>query len=320
MACEGVFQFLGERAYRRAMAVRDIPLFALVAVLWGIPYLLIAVALTGFDATFVAWARVALAAVVLCCAVGPRSLGRALRGRLPAVCAFAVVQFSVPLVLIAEAERSVSSALVACLIASEPLWIALLALRMDRAERAGPAGLAGLLAGMAGVGILLGAELAGGAGALLAFGAAGCYAVAALQVKRLATDVPLLHLVAVALAISALTLLPLVVAAPPTQAPGAGAIAALAGLGIVCTAVAFPLWFALIARVGAARAALVTYASPVVAVALGIALLDEELAPLAPVGLALILAGSWAASRAMGATQARTAPSRGAQAELMEAT
>jgi drug/metabolite transporter (DMT)-like permease len=319
MVCERVFQFLGERAYRRAMAVRDIPLFALVAVLWGIPYLLIAVALTGFDATFVAWARVALAAVVLCCAVGPRSLGRALRGRLPAVCAFAVVQFSVPLVLIAEAERSVSSALVACLIASEPLWIALLALRMDRAERAGPAGLAGLLAGMAGVGILLGAELAGGAGALLAFGAAGCYAVAALQVKRLATDVPLLHLVAVALAISALTLLPLVVVAPP-QAPGAGAIAALAGLGIVCTAVAFPLWFALIARVGAARAALVTYASPVVAVALGIALLDEKLAPLAPVGLALILAGSWAASRAMGATQARTAPSRGAQAEWMEAT
>ena len=59
-----MFQFVGEGAYRRRMAVREIPLFALVSVLWGIPYLLIAVALTGFDATFVAWARVALAAVV----------------------------------------------------------------------------------------------------------------------------------------------------------------------------------------------------------------------------------------------------------------
>lgn len=323
MACEGVFQFLGERAYRRAMAVREIPLFALVAVLWGVPYLLIAVALTGFDATFVAWARVALAAVVLCCVVGPRSLVRAVRGRLPAVCAFAVVQFSVPLVLITEAERSVPSSLVGCLIASEPLWIALLALRMDRAERTGRAGVVGLLAAMAGVGILLGAELAGGVGALLALGAAGCYAVATLQVRPLATDVPLLHLVAAALAISALTLLPLVLAAPPSQVPGAGAITALAALAIVCTAGAFPLWFALIARVGAARAALVTYASPVVAVVLGIVLLDEELAPLAPVGLALILAGSWLASRARVATNADTAPaapSRTAQAEWIEAT
>ncbi len=305
------------------MAVRELPLFALVAVLWGIPYLLIAVALTGFDATFVAWARVALAAVVLTLVIGPRSLARALRGRLPAVCAFAVLQFSVPLVLIAEAERSVPSSLVGCLIASEPLWIALLAVWMDRAERTGVAGAVGLLAGMAGVGVLLGAELAGGVGALLALGAAGCYGVATLQVRRLATDVPLLHLVAAALAISALTLLPLVLAAPPSQVPGAGAVTALAGLGIVCTAVAFPVWFALIARVGAARAALVTYASPVVAVALGIVLLDEELAPLAPLGLALILAGSWLASRARGATHtetAPTAPSGAAQAEWLEAT
>jgi drug/metabolite transporter (DMT)-like permease len=309
MAVEWVFQFLGGCAYRRGMAIRELPLFALVAVLWGIPYLLIAVALTGFDVTFVAWARVALAAVVLTLVIGPRSLVAALRGRLPAVCAFAVVQFSVPLLLIAEAERSVPSSLVGCLIASEPLWIALLAGRMDRAERTGPAGMVGLLAGMAGVGILLGAELAGGVGgALLALGAAGCYAVAALQVRHLATDVPLLHLVAAALAISALTLLPLVLAAPPSQVPDAGAIMALAGLGIVCTAVAFPLWFGLIARVGAARAALVTYASPAVAVALGIVLLDEELAPLAPVGLALILAGSWLASRTRAATHIETAP------------
>lgn len=300
------------------MAVRHLWLFALVAVLWGVPYLLIAIALTGFDATFVAWARVALAAVVLTIVVGPRSLARALRGRLPAIFAFAVVQFTVPLVLIAEAERSVPSSFVGCLIASEPLWIALLAVRMDREQRTGVVGTVGLLAGLAGVGILLGAELAGGVGALLALGAAGCYAVAALQVTRLAADVPLLDLVAAALAISALTLLPLVVAAPPSQMPEAGAITALAALAVVCTAVAFPLWFALIARIGAARAALVTYASPVIAVALGVVALGEQPGQLAPLGLALILGGSWLASRASSATRTESVPparSRARQAQ-----
>jgi drug/metabolite transporter (DMT)-like permease len=230
------------------MAARHLPLFALVAFLWGIPYLLIAVALTGFDAPFAAWTRVALAAVVLAAVVGPRSLARSLRGRLPAVCGLAVVQFSVPLVLIAEAERSVPSSLVGCLIASEPLWIALLALRMDRTERTGAAGAFGLLVGLVGVGILLGADPAGGLGG--------------------------------------------------------------AALAVVCTAVAFPLWFALIARIGAARAALVTYASPVVAVALGVVLLREQPGPLAPLGLALILAGSWLASRAGSGAHVEPAPPR----------
>lgn len=281
------------------MAVRHLPLFALVAVLWGIPYLLIAIALTGFDAPFVAWARVALAAVVLVAVVGPRSLVRSLRGRLLALLGFAVVQFTVPLVLIAEAERTVPSSLVGCLIASEPLWIALLATRIDRTERTGPAGAFGLVVGLVGVGVLLGVEPAGGVGgAVLVLGAATSYALATLLVTRLGADVPLLHLVAAGLAISAFTLLPLVVAAPPSQVPGVPAIAALLGLAVVCTAVAFPLWFALIARVGAARAALVTYASPVVAVALGVVLLGERFGQLAPIGLALILAGSWMASRA----------------------
>jgi drug/metabolite transporter (DMT)-like permease len=287
------------------MAARHLPLFALVAVLWGIPYLLIAVALTGFDATFVVWARVALAAVVLASIVGPRSLARSLRGRLAAVCGFAVVQFTVPLALIAEAEQSVPSSLVGCLVASEPLWIALLALRVDRAQRPGAAAALGLLVGLVGVGILLGAERVGGVGgAALVLGAAGCYALAALLVTRLAADVPLLHFVAAGLAISALTLLPVVVAAPPSQVPGVPAIAALAGLAVACTAVAFPLWFALIARIGAAHAALVTYASPVVAVALGVVLLGERPGPLAPLGLALVLAGSWVAWRTGSATRA----------------
>jgi drug/metabolite transporter (DMT)-like permease len=297
------------------VAARDLPLFALVAVLWGIPYLLIAIALTGFDATFVAWSRVALAAIVLAMVVGPRALARSLRGRMAAVCGFAVVQFSVPLVLIAEAERTVPSSLVGCLIASEPLWIAVLAWRVDRSQRIGPAAAAGMLAGLVGVGILLGVDPTGGAGgAVLVLAAAACYALATLLVARLAAGVPLLHLVTAGLAISALTLLPLVVAAPPSHVPELDAVVALAALAVVCTAVAFPLWFALIARVGAARAALVTYVSPVVAVALGVTLLGEQPGQLAPLGLILILAGSWLASRAEAPVATRTPDERASQA------
>ena len=106
---------------------------------------------------------------------------------------------------------------------------------------------------------------------------------------------PPLHLIAAALAIAAIVLTPLV--SLPAQLPSAGPVAALVALALVCTSLTFPLWFALIARMGAARAALVTYASPIVSVALGVLVLREQPGQFAPLGLALILAGSWMASR-----------------------
>ena len=279
------------------MARRPLSLFALVAILWGIPYLLIAVALEGFPPATVAWARVALAAVVLVGVVGPRTMLRSLRGKLAAVCGFAVVQFIVPLVLIAQAEQSVPSSLVACLVATEPLLIALLASRGDRAQRMSVVGTAGMLTGLIGIGILLGVKPPGGlGGAALVLIATASYSLAALRVPRLTAQVPPLHLIAAALTIAAIVLTPLV--SLPSQLPAVGPVAALVALAVVCTALTFPLWFALIARMGAARAALVAYASPVVSVVLGVALLGEQPGRHAPLGLALILAGSWAASRA----------------------
>jgi drug/metabolite transporter (DMT)-like permease len=271
-------------------------LFALVAVLWGIPYVLIAVALEGFEATTVAWARVALAAVVLVSVVGPRAVLRSLRGRLAAVCYFAALQFVIPMVLIAHAEQSVPSALVACLVATEPLWIALLASRIDPAQQTSVVGAIGMLVGLVGMGILVGVKPPGGlSGAALVLVATASYSLAALRVGRLTKQVPPLHLIAAALAISAIVLAPFV--SLPSRVPSAGPVAALVAIAVVCTSLTFPLWFALIARTGAARAALVTYASPVVSVALGVLLLGEQPGQFAPLGLALILAGSWTASR-----------------------
>lgn len=285
---------------------RALPLFALVTFLLGIPYLLIAVALTGFDAVFVTWARVALSALVLIVVIGFGPLAASLRRRPLAICGFSVVQFTIPMFLIAEAERTVPSSLVGCLIATEPLFIALLARRMGGTERTGIIGAVGLLAGLVGVAILLGVDFGGGlAGAALALSAAAAYGVATLVIPRLAVEVPVMHLVAVGLAISALTLLPLVLSSPPDRVPGALPVAALIGLAVAGTALAFPLWFTLIVRVGPARAALVTYTSPVVAVVLGILLLGEEPGRFTPLGLALILGGSWLASYAAGRRRAR---------------
>lgn len=268
-------------------------LFLLLAVLWGIPYLLIAVALEGFPATTVAWGRVALAALVLAGLVGPGALMRSLRGRWLAVTGFAAVQFVIPLVLIAHAEQSTPSSLVACLVATEPLIIVLLA---RRTQRTSAVGVAGLLVGLVGIAILLGVKPPGGLGGVaLVLAATASYSLAALRVPRLTAEMPPLHLIAGALAIAALVLAPLI--ALPGKLPAASAVGALAALAVVCTALTFPLWFALIARVGAARAALVTYASPVVSVALGIVLRGEQPGGLAPLGLALIVTGSWTASR-----------------------
>ena len=89
------------------MTNRAVPLFVLVTFLLGIPYLLIAVALTGFDASFVVRARVALAAIVLIAVIGPGPLTASLRRRPLAICAFSVVQFTIPMMLIAQAERTV---------------------------------------------------------------------------------------------------------------------------------------------------------------------------------------------------------------------
>lgn len=280
-------------------ATRALPLFAVVTFLLGIPYLLIAVALDGFDAAFVAWARVAISAIVLFVVIGVGPLAASLRRRPLAICGFSVVQFTIPMLLIAEAERTVPSSLVGCLIATEPLWIALLARRIGGSERTGLIGAAGMLAGLVGVAVLLGVDFGGGLlGAALALGAAATYALATLVIPGLTVDVPVMHLVAVGLAISAVTLLPLALSSPPEEMPGLLPVAAVLVLAVAGTALAFPLWFALIVRVGPAQAALVTYTSPVVAVLLGIVVLGEEPGRFTPLGLALILGGSWLASYA----------------------
>jgi drug/metabolite transporter (DMT)-like permease len=101
---------------------------------------------------------------------------------------------------------------------------------------------------------------------------------------------------ATALALATLFLVPAALLDPPREVPDAGAIASIVVLGVVCSALAFVVFFALIVEAGATRAAVVTYINPAVAVLLGVTLLGESLGAASIAGLVLILAGSWIAT------------------------
>jgi drug/metabolite transporter (DMT)-like permease len=112
-------------------------------------------------------------------------------------------------------------------------------------------------------------------------------------VKRRLSDVDPLGPVAASLAIATLLVTPFALADVPTEAPSGDVIASIVVLGLICSALAFLFFFRLIAEVGPSRATVITYVNPVVALALGVAILDESITAGAVAGLLLILAGSW---------------------------
>jgi drug/metabolite transporter (DMT)-like permease len=290
-------------------------LFAAVSVVWGMPYLFIKIAVDeGLSPAFLSFARVALAAVVLLPLAWRSGALRGLRAKVVPLLAFALAEVVVPFPLIAFGEQHVASSLTAIIVAALPLTIALLAIRFDHEERVTGSRLIGLFVGLGGVIVLFGIDIAGSTdelvGALCILGATVGYAIGPMVLKRhLATSTEPVGAMAVAMLFASIMLLPAALLSAPSEVPTGDAIAALVVLGLVCTALAFLLWFMLIADVGPSRASVITYINPVVAVALGVTLLDESLSASAVAGLLLILAGSWL-STGGGRPQARRSSRR----------
>src|SRR4051794_7784424 len=279
-----------------AMTTRGWMLFAAISVIWGLPYLFIKIAVdAGLTPGFLAWSRVTLAALVLL-PIAYRT--GALRG-LPLgwLALFAATEIAIPFPLIGFGEQRIASSLAAILIAALPLVVAMLALRFDRSEQPTATRLAGMLIGLGGGAALVGIDLGGrgseliGAAAVLV--ATVGYAVGPLIVKHRLSEVDPIGPVTAAVAIASIMLLPFGVADWPSSVPGFDAVASIVVLGLVCSALAFMVFFRLIAEVGPSRASVITYINPVVALALGVAILDEDIGPGAVAGLLLILAGSW---------------------------
>jgi drug/metabolite transporter (DMT)-like permease len=272
--------------------------FTAMSLIWGVPYLLIRIAVRdGVPPGTLAWTRVALAAALLLALAWRAGTLPALRGRGRWLLAYAVAEVTIPFPLIAAGEEHVSSSLAAIIVASVPLIGAVLAIRFDHSERPTPVRALGLLLGFGGVVALVGIDVAGhgkellGTGAILV--AAVGYAIAPMVIKHRLADLDPRATIGSSLAIASVLLLPLVVLDPPHRVPGAGAIASVVVLGLLCTALAFVIFMVLIREAGTSRATVITYVNPVIAVALGVALLGERPGAGAVAGLLLILAGSW---------------------------
>jgi drug/metabolite transporter (DMT)-like permease len=280
------------------MSPRAWSLFAAVSTLWGIPYLFIKIAVDGgVTPAVLAWGRVALAAVVLLALARRSGSLSGLRGRWRWLAAYAVVEVSIPFPLIAAGEQHIASSLAAIIIATVPLNVAVLALRFDRAETATGRRLVGLGTGLFGVILLVGLDASGDLATLLGAAAvmvaAVGYAAGPMILKRHLADLDPPAAMGASLAIAALVLAPFAALDAPAHAPSTGAIASVVVLGLACTALAFVLMALLIAEIGPARAVVITYINPIVAVALGVAILGEQPGAGAVAGLLLILAGSW---------------------------
>jgi drug/metabolite transporter (DMT)-like permease len=280
------------------MSARAWVTFGAVSVLWGIPYLFIKVAVDdGVPPAFLAWVRVVVAAALLLAIAWRAGTLASLRGHWRWLALFAVAEIAIPFPLIAAGEQHVASSLAAIVIATAPLFVALLALRFDASERVTGRRLVGLLIGLGGVVALMGIDLAGSGdellGAMAILVAAFCYAVGPMVLKRHLAKLDQRASMGASLALAAVFLVPAVALDPPSAPISGEAIAALIVLGVLCTAAAFVLYGILITEVGAGKALGVTYINPVIAVALGVTILGERPGAGAIAGLLLLLAGSW---------------------------
>ncbi len=283
------------------MSPRAWLLFIVSSVIWGVPYLFIKVAVDGgVPPAFVAWSRVALAAVLLLPLAWSRGALRGLSNRKLAIVGYATCEVTVPFVLIAAGEQYVTSSLAAILVASMPLMIALLSLRLSPGDRPTGVRLVGLFIGFVGVVALLGFDVAGRPGemfgAMLVLVATLGYAIAPLIISRWLADLDPLGPIAASLALAAIVLLPAALAAWPPQLPGTAALASIVVLGVICTAVGLTVFFRLIIEAGPNRASVITYLNPVVAVIVGIVVLSERLGVMSLLALLTILGGSWLAT------------------------
>jgi drug/metabolite transporter (DMT)-like permease len=283
------------------MSRRAWTLLLVLGAIWGASYLLIKIGVRDLSPAIVAWARLALAALVL---VPLAARAGALRPAAAAGIGWLVllggVQVAGPFVLIAAAEQEIASGLAGILVASAPLFTALLAIRLDHEERSRGGRLVGVLLGIGGVAILLGVDLSGSGSEILGGAAvllAGLgYAVGGFLAKnRLASAPPLGTAAWVTVAGTAL-LVPFAAFSAPAAAPGAGPVLAVVALGVLGTGVAFAIFYELIGSIGPARTLLVTYLAPGFAVAYGAVFLDEAITVSTLAGLALILVGSYLAA------------------------
>lgn len=274
-------------------------LFVALGIIWGIPYLLIKVAVRDVSPPFLVLMRTGGGALLLLPIAGARGELRPLARHWKALAAFSLSEMGLPWLLLFNAERHLPSSLTGLLISAVPLVGALLAW-LSGSDRIDIRRLAGLLLGISGVGLLVGFAIGGSQllAALSLLVVVVGYALGPWILSRHLASLPPLGVIAGALLLCAVVYAPIAAFQLPSGPVSAAAIESMAALTVVCTAVAFLVFFALVGEVGAMRMTLITYVNPAVAILLGVTVLGEHFAVTTGVGFVLILAGCFLATRA----------------------
>lgn len=290
------------------MSKRGWMLFTAMGVIWGIPYLLIKVADGGVSVPVLVCTRTALGALLLLPMALRGGYLPTLKGHVRWLAAFTVVEIVGPWALLSSAEKHLPSSTTGLMVAVVPIFAALLAWLTRDGDQLSLVRWAGLAVGLSGVAVLAGPDATHGDTLpvievlLTALG----YALGPWIASRKLADLPPVAVNTVCLGATALIYAPFAALTWPRHVPAASVLLSLAGLGVVCTAIAFGVFFLLIAEVGPARATVITYINPAIAVALGVLVLNEKLTPEIGIAFVLILGGSILATRPGSARRARS--------------
>jgi len=268
-------------------------LFIAMSVIWGIPYLMIKVAVEGVSVPVLVFARTAVGAAVLLPLALSSGIPAMVRRHWKPLLGFSFFEIIAAWYLLSDAERHLTSSMTGLLIAASPIIAAILDRFTGGEQRLGRRRVVGLGIGLAGVAVLAGPHLTGGTAwpIIEVLLVSTCYAIAPLIAARHLSDVPALPMTATCLGFAALVYAAPAAATWPTEMPSTRVLVALAGLAVICTALAFVVFFALIREIGAARALVFTYVNPAVALLAGVVVLSEPLTAFNVAALVLILAG-----------------------------
>ena len=287
------------------MSWRGWAAFWALGIIWGVPYFFIRIAVQEISPFVIAWSRLTIAALILLPIAWHRGALRPLRTHMVAICVFAAVEFVVPFSAISFGERWISSSITGILIAGAPLTVLIMARFLGMDERLGPRRVVGLVLGLCGVVALLGFGTVSGP---LGWAGVGCmvlatigYAAGPLIIQRYLHGLDSIGPIAASLSVASLVLLLPAAATWPDRWPSSATLTSIVVLGVLCSAIAMLLMFYLVRVAGAARALIITYVNPAVAMLLGVGVLHEHLGPGGVTAFAVILIGSFLSTHQPGA-------------------
>lgn len=283
------------------MSKKGWALFALVGLLWGVPYLFMKVAVEELSTPVIVFSRLAIGSLLLIpVALYEKSIRPALK-YWPYIMYYSVLEMVIPWYLITTAQKDLSSGLVALLVSTVPIWATLFAHHGGDSTAAHRTRIFGIATGLLGVALLVGIEslndFESAIAIMMVLIASISYAWALNMITRLGPEISGVAINGLSMAMALVFFAPFAAINLPTQSPSMEAIGATVALGFFSTGLAFWIFFIVLREIGPARASLVVYPNTAVAVVLGIIILDEKLTLAITIGLPLVLIGSYLASK-----------------------